>query len=382
MRFGAFVAPFHSPKGNPTLQLRRDLDLAVHLDELGFDEIWYGEHHSGAYETIASPELMIAAAAERTHRIRFGTGVNSVPYHHPYILADRIMQLDHMTRGRVMLGVGPGQLPSDAFMMGIDPRRQRDMMVEATEVMLPLLRGEVVSRTTDWFTVDQARLQLRPYNPDGIEVAVASMVSPAGATLAGRLGLSMLSLSATDARGFDALDTNWGVREKVGAEHGHPADRADWRIVATMHLAETREQAEAEMRHGVLDLMGYMEGMSKSKLPFATSAEAALDHWTTHGLPVFGVPTVGTPDDAIATIRRLQEKTGGFGTFMFLATNCATWEATKRSYALFAEHVIPAVRDMNVGRVDSIDYVGDNSGTFFGAMQDAVREAIAKYKPS
>lgn len=382
MRFGAFVAPFHSPRGNPTLQLRRDIELAEHLDHLGFDEIWYGEHHSGAYETIASPELMIAAAAERTQRIRFGTGVNSVPYHHPYILADRIMQLDHLTRGRVMFGVGPGQLPSDAFMMGIDPRRQRDMMVEATEVMLPLLRGEVVSRRTDWFTVDQARLQLRAYNPQGIEMAVASMVSPAGATLAGRLGLSMLSLSATDARGFDALDSNWAVREKVGAEHGHPADRSGWRVVASMHIAESREQAEADVRHGILDLMGYMEGMSKSKLPFATSPEAALDHWMTHGLPVFGVPTIGTPDDAIATIRRLQDKTGGFGCFMLLANNCATWEATKRSYALFAEHVIPAVREMNVGRIDSIDYVGDNSAEFFGAMQDAVREAIAKYRPS
>ena len=381
MRFGAFVAPFHSPRGNPTLQLRRDIELAVHLDELGFDEVWYGEHHSGAYETIASPELMIAAAGERTHRIRFGTGVNSVPYHHPYILADRIMQLDHLTRGRVMLGVGPGQLPSDAFMMGIDPREQRDMMVEAAEVMLPLLRGEAVSRTTSWFTVDNARLQLSPYNAEGIEVAVASMASPAGATLAGRLGLSMLSLSATDARGFDALDSNWSVREKVGADNGHPADRSRWRVVASMHLAETREQARAEVEHGILDLCGYMEGMSKSKLPFTSSPAAALDHWMTNGLPVFGVPTVGTPDDAIATIQRLVDKTGGFGSFLFLANNCATWEATKRSYALFAETVIPAVRDMNARRMASMHYVGDHAGTFFGAMQDATREAIAKYRP-
>jgi limonene 1,2-monooxygenase len=192
----------------------------------------------------------------------------------------------------------------------------------------------------------------------------------------------MLSLGAGDARGFDALDANWAVREKVGAEHGHPADRAAWRVVASMHLAESREQAEAEVRHGILDLMGYMEGMSKSKLPFATSPEAALDHWMTNGLPVFGVPTIGTPDDAIATIEKLVEKTGGFGCFMFLANDCATWEATKRSYALFAEHVIPAVRKMNVSRQQSIDYVGDNSAQFFGAMQDAVREAIAKYKPA
>ena len=65
--------------------------------------------------------MFIAAAAERTRNIRLGTGVSSLPYHHPFMLADRINQLDHMTRGRVMFGVGPGALPSDAYMMGIDP---------------------------------------------------------------------------------------------------------------------------------------------------------------------------------------------------------------------------------------------------------------------
>jgi limonene 1,2-monooxygenase len=378
-RFGAFVAPFHSPRGNPTLQLRRDIELAVLFEELGLDEIWYGEHHSGAYETIASPELMIAAAGERTSRLRFGTGVNSASYHHPFILADRIMQLDHLTRGRVMLGLGPGQLPSDAFMMGIDPRAQRDMMIEAAEVIVPLLRGEVVTHKADWFTLDAARLQLSPFNPDGIEVAVASMVSPAGATLAGRLGLSMLSVAATDASGFDALDVNWTVRERVGAEQGNPADRLRWRVVGSMHLAETREQARAEVAHGILDLCGYMEGMSKTKLPFTTSPDAAIDHWTTNGMNVFGVATIGTPDDAIATIQRLVDKTGGFGTFLFLAHNTATWEATKRSYTLFAEEVIPAVRGLNAARLASIDYVGDNAATFFGAMREATIQALKKY---
>lgn len=378
-RFGAFVAPFHSPRGHPTLQLRRDVELAVLFEELGYDEIWYGEHHSGAYETIASPELMIAAAGERTSRLRFGTGVNSASYHHPFMLADRIMQLDHLTRGRVMLGLGPGQLPSDAFMMGIDPRDQRDMMIEATEAILPLLRGEPVSAKASWFTLDNARLQLSPVNPEGIEVAVASLYTPSGATLAGRLGLSMLSVSATDASGFDALDTNWEVRERVGAEHGHPADRSKWRVVASMHLAETREQARAEVGHGIIDLGGYMEGMSKSKLPWTTSPEDAVEWWTTTGFPVFGVATIGTPDDAIATIQRLVDKTGGFGVFLFLAHNTATWEATKRSYALFAEEVIPAVRGLNRARLESIGYVGDNAATFFGAMREANIQAFKKY---
>jgi limonene 1,2-monooxygenase len=379
-RFGAFIAPYHDPAGNPTLQLRRDLELAVLLDDLGYDEVWFGEHHSGAYEMSASPEVMIAAAGERTRRIMLGTGVSSLTYHHPFVLADRIMQLDHLTAGRVMLGIGPGQLPSDAFMMGIDPLRQRDMMIEAAEVILRLLRGEVVSAETTWFKLDGARLQLRPYARRGIEMAVASTSSPSGATLAGRLGLAMLSLSATDPSGFDALDANWGHFERTSVEHGNPVDRERWRVVASMHLAETREQAEREMEHGVLALNAYMERMGNRKLPWTGSAREALTHWTTNGLPNFGVATVGTPDDAIATIRRLAQKTGGFGTFLFLAHNSADWAATKRSYELFAEYVIPACRDMNVNRDASIDWVGQNSEKFFGAMQQATREAIAKYR--
>lgn len=378
-RFGAFIAPYHDPVGNPTLQLRRDLELAELLDGLGYDEVWFGEHHSGAYETIASPELMIAAAAERTKRIRLGTGVNSLTYHHPYVLADRIMQLDHLTMGRAMLGMGPGQLPSDAFMMGIDPLRQRDMMIEAAEVIVPLLRGETVTRKTDWFEVSEARLQLRPFSAEGIEVAVASTSSPTGATLAGRLGLAMLSLAATDPTGFDALDANWGHFERTSIDHGHPVDRSRWRAVASMHLAETREEAERQMEHGVLTLCGYFEGMGNRKLPWTGSPREALTQWTTSGYPTFGVATVGTPDDAIATIEKLTAKTGGFGTFLFLAHNCADWAATKRSYELFAEYVIPACRRMNVNRDESIRWVGQNAEQFFGAMQQATREAIAKY---
>jgi limonene 1,2-monooxygenase len=379
-RFGAFIAPYHDPAGNPSLQLRRDLDLAVLLDDLGYDEVWFGEHHSGAYEISASPEVMIAAAGERTSRLRLGTGVNSLSYHHPYILADRIMQLDHLTRGRVMLGMGPGQLPSDAFMLGVDPLRQRDMMIEAAEVIAPLLRGEVVSRTTDWFTLDEARLQLRPYSPEGIELAVASTGSPTGAVLAGRLGFNMLSLAATDPGGFDVLDANWDHFVRTSEEHGNPIDRTRWRIVASMHVAETREQAERKMEHGILALNGYFEGMGNRKLPWTGTPRDALQHWMTNGYPVFGVVTVGTPDDALATIEKLTAKTGGFGTFLLLAHNCADWAATKRSYELFAEHVIPACRTMNVGRMDSIGWVGQNNEQLFGAMQQATREAIAKYQ--
>ena len=178
LRAGIFLAPFHPVDENPTLAIERDFQLIEHLDRLGYDEAWVGEHHSAGYEIIASPELFIAAAAERTRHIRLGTGVVSLPYHHPYIVADRMQQLDHQTRGRAMFGVGPGALPSDAVMLGIDPLRQRDMQDEALSVILPLLRGETVTHKSDWFTLVDARLQLRPWSRPHIEMASAAMISP------------------------------------------------------------------------------------------------------------------------------------------------------------------------------------------------------------
>src|SRR5919106_2540877 len=209
MRFGIFLAPFHPHGQNPNLALHRDLELIQWLDHLGFDEAWIGEHLSAGYEIIACPEVFIAAAAERTRHIRLGTGVVSLPYHHPLIVADRIQQLDHQTRGRAMFGVGPGALPSDAFMLGIDPLRQRDMMDEAVGVIVPLLRGETVTYKGDWFTLDDARLQLRPYTRPHIEMAVAAMISPAGPRTAGTYGIGLLSIGTIADKGFMGLGETW-----------------------------------------------------------------------------------------------------------------------------------------------------------------------------
>jgi len=380
MRFGIFLPPMHKTGINPTLLLHRDLELVEWLDKLGYDEAWIGEHHSAGSELIASPEVFIAAAAEQTERIRLGSGVNSLAYHHPFILADRFVQLDHQTRGRAMLGAGPGQLPSDAYMMGIDPYDQRRMMIEALDAIVPLLAGEVVSMRTDWFTLRDARLQIPPFSPGGIEVAVASAVSPAGATVAGRHGLGMLSVAAGAQAGFDALDVNWGVYERHAAEAGVVADRRRWRVVCPMHIAESRDQAWAEARHGVLDICGYMEGMAGGRrLPWSETPDTALEHWTTQGYPSFGIATIGTPDDAIARIEGLVERSGGFGTFLLLATDTADWEATKRSYRLFAEHVVPHFQRAAAARTGSLEWVGRNGAEFFPAMIGATQAAIRDY---
>jgi len=381
LRFGLFVAPFHPTDGNPTLQMRRDIELAVLVDELGYDEIWFGEHHSGGFESSGSPEIMIAAAGERTARIRLGTGVNSVSYHNPLILADRIVQLDHLTRGRVIMGIGPGQLPSDAYMLGIDPAKQRDMMHEAIDAIAALLRGETVTKSTDWFTLREARLQLAPLNPEGIEIGIASVYSPTGVTLAGRYGLSVLSIAAADSKAASKLRDNWAIHEKVSAEHGTLARRDRWRVVGSMHLAETREQARREVEVGILRNTRYFEMMSGNAIPWRASAEQAVAHWTSDGMPSWGVGVIGTPEDAIARIHHVLDITGGFGTFLLNVHDCASWAATRRSYELFAEYVIPHFTGANAPRVASLEWARQHAPEFSAQMSAAIDKASQQYAP-
>src|SRR5262249_51171891 len=163
LRTGIFLAPFHALGENPTLAIERDMELVEHLDRLNYHEAWIGEHHSGGFEIIACPEMFLAAAAQRTRNIRLGTGVVSLPYHHPFTLASRMMQLDHMTRGRAMFGVGPGSLIYDAEKIGLKAADQRRRMAESLDCLMELMQGRTVNRKTDWFALNEARLQLVPY---------------------------------------------------------------------------------------------------------------------------------------------------------------------------------------------------------------------------
>src|ERR1700736_6285517 len=250
LRSGIFLAPFHPTEEDPTLAIRRDLELVEWLDRLGYEEAWIGEHHSAGFEIISSPEVFIAAAAERTKRIRLGTGVVSLPYHNPLTTANRMIQLDHQTRGRVMFGVGPGLLPSDAMMLGINPMTQRDRMMEGLKVIRRLFDGEVVTEKSDWYNLVNARAHLLPYTKPHPEIAVARAVSPSGGRAAGKYGFGMLCVAATNANGFDALGTNWQVANEIAAENGRTMDRSKLRLVGPGHIAETREEAAKNAQSG------------------------------------------------------------------------------------------------------------------------------------
>jgi len=381
LRFGAFFAPFHPPGQSPTLALQYDLDRAVALDELGYDEVWFGEHHSGGYELIPSPEVFIAAAAERTKRIKLGTGVTSLPYHHPLIVADRMVMLDHLTRGRVIFGTGPGALPTDAYMMGIDPVDQRRMMEESLEAILALLRtDEPVTRETDWFTLRDARLQYRPYTYPHFEVAVAAMVSPSGPRLAGAHDVGLLSLSMSVAEGFAAIGQAWGVVEDQAAKAGHKEpDRDSWRVLGTMHIAETREQAIEDCTYGLRDFAGYFGG-GAGFVPLANSvteeAEDERDFVEAYVEGGNGNVVIGTPDDAIAYIQGLLDQSGGFGTFLMLGHDWARPEATLESYRLFARKVMPHFQGQLARPHESHEWATGKRNELFGRAGQAIMNAI------
>ncbi|MBT5582042.1 MAG: LLM class flavin-dependent oxidoreductase [Acidimicrobiaceae bacterium] len=375
LRFGAFLAPHHLMGESPTLQLQRDLDLVEHLDRLGYDEFWCGEHHSTGWETIASPEMFLAAAAVRTHRIGLGTGVTSIPYHHPFHVAQKIVQLDHMSRGRALLGTGPGALPSDAHTLGIDPMVLRDRQDEAIPVIQRLLAGaERFSYESEWFTLRDAALQILPYQRD-VHMTTASMVSPSGMTLAGKHGLGVLSLGSMSTAGLASLPLQWSFAEEAAEQSGRVVDRANWRIVFSSHVAETREQARAEVEHGLLRWHNeYNVGtLQRPGLnAFASTAEAI----EFHANPESSAGVIGTPDDLIANIRRMQDITGGFGMVLNFAHDWANPEASNRSWDLIARHVIPEINGQIEPMRASNAWVSENRESFTRAGE-AIMSKIA-----
>jgi limonene 1,2-monooxygenase len=374
LRFGMFMGPFHATNLDPTYALERDLQLVALLDRLGFDEAWIGEHHSGGFEIIAAPEVFIAAAAERTRHIRLGTGVKSLPYHHPFVVAETIAQLDHMTRGRVMFGAGPGALPSDAQMFGLKPVDLRPRMDEALDCIVALLRGETVTRKTDWFELNQARLSVGCYTRPTLPIAVTSIRSPAGAVAAGRHGTGLLVLSGVDDASMRHHMSNWAIYEETCRQHGHVADRARWQFAIQIHLAETREQARKDVAYGLEKWIGYANDIVPAPPPPRGLADPAT--WMVENERAI----IGTPDDAVVKIEHLLDLTGGFGGVLVFAQDWANWQATQRSFELIAEEVRPRLRGSNVLRQASYDRNAPIQDANRALAQAGIAEAQARFE--
>ncbi|HIG39265.1 MAG: LLM class flavin-dependent oxidoreductase [bacterium] len=379
LNFGAFLAPHHPIGEHPMLQFQRDLDFVEHLDKLGFNEFWCGEHHSTGWEMIASPEMFLAAAGQRSHRINLGTGVVSLPYHHPFNVAQRMVQLDHMTGGRAIFGSGPGALPSDAYTLGIDPMTQRDRQDEAIGVIRRLMSGEDrFDYECEWFTMRDAKLQLLPLQED-LPFAVASMISPSGMTLAGKHRTGVLSIGSMSTAGLQALPTQWSFAEDSAAKHGNTVSRKDWRIVMSWHLAETRAKAKEQAKDG-LHRWHNEYTVGTLMRPGATAFETPDSAVEEMAYAEQAAAVIGTPDDLIESITKMIDLTGGFGTVIGFVHDWANPKDTFNSWDLVARYVVPEINGYLKSYRESQKYVIEHREVFDRAGEAVVSKIMENEK--
>src|SRR5215467_6986810 len=365
LRFGIFLAPFHKPGINPTLALQSDLDLIQWLDRCGYDEAWLGEHHSAGTELSASPEIMIATAAERTRHIKLGTGVISVSYHNPLWVAERIVLLDHLTRGRTMIGLQQSQT--------------RGLLEDGVAIITKLLTSdEPVTFKNDRWDLREARLHLRPHSNPLFDVAVAAVASPTGAKLAGRYGMGMLSVGATTAAGFDALALHWAVLTAEAKAHGKTVDRNNWRLVGLCHIAETKEQAYRDVEYGIEHWFRYFQQVAAfPQMAVVGNSIGEMIEFVNGS----GLGAIGTPDACAAQIDRLwQQSKGGFGAYLLLAHNWANPLATLRSYELIAREVMPQFQGHAQATLDAARRAKEVRERLAAEQAQAVEGARVRYQ--
>jgi limonene 1,2-monooxygenase len=286
------------------------------------------------------------------------------------------VMLSHLTRGRAMLGVGPGSLPTDSAMIGLTPTDTREILEENLDIIVRLLAGESVTATTRTHTLVDARLHLAPY--DDMDVAVAAMASPTGARLAGKHGLGILSVGATlTPDGFDALAHHWSIAEERAAAFGQRVDRRNWRLVGPFHLAETEEQARREVAHGIEHWFRYFQHVAAFP---QMAVEGGSPDEMIDFINAAGIGVIGTAEQARAQVQRLVDQSGGFGTMLLMAHDWADPAATHRSFEIFAERVAPHFQGQAAATLDAADRAARVREGHAQAQLDAVEHMTRKYE--
>ncbi|BAL87946.1 putative luciferase-like monooxygenase [Actinoplanes missouriensis 431] len=319
MEIGLFYA-YQLPDTTPSEGFEWDLQTARWADGYGLTEAWFSEHYTVGYERWCSPELQIAAVARETTSLRLGTGANLIPYHHPVALAYRLMMLDHMTKGRLMVGFGAGGFSTDAHLFGTQmPAQNHEMLEEGQQLIRQIWanEGEALKVAGKHFSVDIPALEQplhlgshwRPYQPGGPRVAVAGF-TPASSTIreGGARGDIPMSIAFTN----EYLASHWAAYCEGAARTGVTPNREDWRIVRDVVVADTDEAAwelaysepyrrvyeEWVIPHNMPMLLKMMPGVRPEDITF----EAFSQGWI-----------VGSPETVTEALVAEQQLTGGFG---------------------------------------------------------------------
>ena len=350
-----FMQSSHPPERSLGDAIEQDLTTIEWCDQLGYSEVWVGEHLTAPWEPIPALDLVLAQAIPRTERITLCAGAYVLPFYHPAELALRIAQLDHMARGRFMCGIAAGSVPTDFSMTDVDGVAgvNRAMMHESFEIMRKLWtqRDEEWEYAGTYWTVRNPAHFLgygphvTPYQRPHPPIGVAGL-SPRSETIrwAGEQGAIPLSLTFS----VSYLKGHWDMMEEGAASAGRTCSRHDWRVIRTIFVAETDAEARAFVKEGLharhwvesnfpllraFDWLKYLK--HDPELPTDTvDVDYLIEHlWL-----------VGSPGTVADKVRATQEALGGFGTLIVNKYDYGDQpDAYRRSLRLLAEEVLPAV---------------------------------------
>ena len=342
MKFGFFMMPDHHPSENRTLAYERDLESIELTERLGYDEMWIGEHHTAGFETIPAPDIMIAMAAARTKRIKFGTGVVNLPYHQPFHIAERMAFLDHLTRGRVMLGVGPGVLRTDMRLFGCNPEEMRPRMNESLDIIMKLFKEDgPITYEGQFYQVKDVELQIKCYQQPHLPVACAVGRSGNSLEQAAKHGQMILSggfLSPATPQDFLA---HWQRYEQRAKAAGHAPKRDDWRIAKYVYVAESDERAVKDIEQGAMREMREYFYYIGNKSNYEAYPGQPREEWTIQQMIQRSGWIVGSPDTVAKAIKDITAVTVPIGGFLIVTSEWASTENWNRSLELFARYVMP-----------------------------------------
>jgi alkanesulfonate monooxygenase SsuD/methylene tetrahydromethanopterin reductase-like flavin-dependent oxidoreductase (luciferase family) len=355
LELGMFVMPVHDPNKPMAQCFDEDLELAVQCEALGFDHFWVGEHHSSAYENIVMPEIFLGKVLGLTESMRIGPAPVCLQYHNPAHVASRLAFLDHLSHGRLNVCFGPGAVPTDMELYGIDPKDSGARVAEAIDIILKIWTSDAPYEIEGKFwnvtlrkTVDR-ELRIgslhkplqRPYPP--IYVPSISRAS-AGLQAAAARGFRFISHHMVHP---DVLVDQWKTYAQGAASAGRTAAPADWCVSRNIFVADTtREAKQLAKRNSLGRCIEYILELTRRASPTGVSmwkrneqmadAQCNLDYFMEE------VVIAGDPESVTAQLLQLRERIGPFGTLVLVAHDWDDRSHWLRSLELFSKEVVPA----------------------------------------
>ena len=356
MKLGMFVMPVHDPDKPLAQCFDEDLELAVKCEELGFDDFWVGEHHSSTYENIAMPEIFLARVLGETSRIRIGPAPVCLQYHHPAHVASRLAFLDHLSHGRLNVCFGPGAIPTDMEMFGVDPKEAGRRVVEAINIILEIWTSTPPYDINGEFWSIQLAENLDPEM--GLAGIHPPLQTPHPPIYTPCISRDSIGLRKAAARGFrpishhmigtDVLKNHWETYSQGCRDGGLEPDPAHWCVSRNIYVADTTEEALARAR---VNSMGrcieYIVELTRrgdaldlwKRTPDQPDHELTLDYFLDE------VIIAGDPASVTLQLKNLRSEIGEFGTLVLVAHDFDDKADWLHSLDLFAHEVMPALEN-------------------------------------